>query len=32
LNSAEIFTIALGLKEPWEITDIKITDNEEQIK
>jgi hypothetical protein len=32
LNSTEIFTIALGLKDPWEITDIKITDNKGQIK
>jgi hypothetical protein len=23
LNNSEIFTIALGLKDPWEITDIK---------
>ena len=32
MNSTEIFTLALGLKDPWEITDIKITDNEGQIK
>jgi hypothetical protein len=32
LNSTEIFTIALGLKYSWEITDIKITDNEGRIK
>ena len=32
MNSTEIFTLALGLKDPWEITDIKITDNEGRIK
>jgi hypothetical protein len=32
LNITEIFTIDLGLKHPWEITYIKIPDNEGQIK
>ena len=32
MNSTEIFALALGLKEPWEITDVQLTTDEDSVK
>ena len=32
MNSTQIFTLALGLTEPWEITYIDITNDDKSIK
>ncbi len=32
MNSTEIFTLALGLKEPWEITDVEISVGNDSVK
>jgi transposase len=32
MNSTEIFTLALGLKDPWKITDIKISVDKDSVK
>ena len=32
MNSTEIFSLALGLKEPWEITDVEISVGKDSVK
>ena len=32
MNSTEIFTLALGLKEPWEIKDVEISTRSDSVK
>lgn len=32
MNSTEIFGLALGLKEPWEITNVEISTDKESVK
>ena len=32
MNSTEIFTLALGLKNPWTITDVEISTSDDSIK
>ena len=32
MNSTEIFTLALGLKEPWEIKDVEISTGQDSVK
>ena len=32
MNSTEIFSLALGLKDPWEITDVEITVGNDSVK
>ena len=32
MNSTEIFALALGLNEPWEITDVQLTIDEDSVK
>ena len=32
MNSTEIFTLALGLQEPWEITDVEMNTDDGSLK